>query len=292
VWRGRFLNSKLHAFDWPIRQEDPVTEPSQAPRPSSNNYTFLIVAVAIGAVATMMAFFFLSSQAKKEAEMVTISVYTAAHNIANGSPLDTSKDLTPIDLPATPQTKRLAQIGFTVDAPPPNRQRVNRPIPAGSLILKSDLGGIADFDFVGKTLPVKPSTSPGPTYAMSVPVQGANALSGLLVPGDYVKVIITRPGTDSAKGPTFGAGQNAPSGYKTTVLFGEDLVRVLAVGQRFTRSRQELLTSGVFEAQRESENVKTVTLELTQEQAEKCLQETGGNIWPVTLVLPNLEKPK
>jgi Flp pilus assembly protein CpaB len=248
---------------------------------------FLIVAVAIGAVATMVAFFFLSAQAQKQTEAQKIKIWVAKRPIPSGKLLDLGNDIQQLPFGATPEMKQLAALCFT-DAPPPNRQRVNRPIAAGGFLFKTDLGGTADIVFEGPTSTTRPRSNE-PTMALSIPVQGANALSGLLVPGDYVKVLITKP--DEGSTAASPSSTRPPVGYVTTPLFDNEVVHVLAVGSRISRNRGELLASGVYDASRDMENIKTITVEVTQKQAEAYLRATGGNLWPVTVVLPNVKKP-
>ena len=116
----------------------------------------------------------------------------------------------------------------------------------------------------------------GDARALSIKVTGAQAMSGLLVPGDTVKVLVTRP---IARTST-----TAPSQWETVQVLSKPL-KVLAVGSRLRRSRQQITVADQYAMGGESDSAQTVTLEVTEAEAKTMLEQTGAGQLPVTLIL-------
>ena len=243
-------------------------------KPNANpNYMFLIVAVVLGVVATAVAFFFLSAQASKaEQEGPKITILVAKRNLMMDAVLDPAKDLKEVPMPVNNEMRNFAANCFTKDSPPAARQRLSRNIPAGDPLLKSDIGVKADFDI---------DTAKG-KRAMSIPARGPNAVSGLLAPNDLVVLMITKPGTPTSA-PS-GPGRPIPNSISYTLL-NDKPVRVVAVGARLaSKMRSTYSSSEQFDLVKEAENLQTITLELTEDQAREILQENAGNMLPITLL--------
>ena len=242
-------------------------------KPSSgSNYTFLIVAIVLGVVATGVAFLFLNKQAQSAQQGKKITILVAARNLASDTLIE-AKDLKEKEVPDTEDMRAFASLCFTKNSPPPTRQRTTRPILVNSPLLRSDIGGYADFDIDTK----------GGKVALSIPARGANAVSGLLVPNDQVILMITKPGVAGSQ-PSLLSGGHGASGYVSYALLNNAPVRVLAVGARLARVRAQFKAAEQFEQIKEAENLQTVTLEVTQEQAKEILQENAGNRMEITLL--------
>lgn len=225
---------------------------------------FLLAAVLLGVLAMVLAFVYLSQQdAHREGE---ISIVVAAHDLPAGRPVDPATDFEVRKIPAHFNT--LAQRGVSVDTRSALRgQRLNRTVLAGTPVMLADFSTAADLEL-----------APG-KVGLSVAATGANALSGLLVPGDLVKVLVTRPVVRVAATQRDSAGPQ----WETQEVVNEPL-RVLAVGTRLVRSRQQL-TADQYNAGSESDAPRTVTLEVSDEQARAILEKTGAGQLPVTLIL-------
>lgn len=238
---------------------------------------FLLLAVVLGVLATVTTFAFLESSAGKERGPKT-TILVAARDIRPGQAIDPEKDLAEMEIPA-----RMAELRQRALVPEHRAsykgQRVNRRVLAGTPVMLADLAAMADLTL----------SSPD-SRALSIPVRGAHGLSGLLVPGDYVKLFVTRP-VVRMRTVTAPGAEDVPmavpeaSGRYETQLVLPDAVKVLAVGARLARSRQQLTAVEQYESAGESESQQTVTLEVTEAQAKTVLELTGAGQLPVTLVL-------
>jgi len=238
---------------------------------------FLLLAVVLGVLATVTTFAFLESSAGRERGPKT-TILVAKRDLRAGQAIDPDKDLEEMEIPARMTDLRLRSLV------PEHRasykgQRVNRRILAGTPVMLADLAEFAELTL----------SSPD-SRALSLPVRGAHALSGLLVPGDYVKLFVTRPvvrmrtisaqGADDVPVPV----PEASGKYETTLVL-PDAVKVLAVGRRLSRSRQQFGAADQYESAGEGEAQQTVTLEVTEAQAKTVLEATGAGQLPLTLVL-------
>lgn len=102
---------------------------------------------------------------------------------------------------------------------------------------------------------------------VAIPVDSSSAVSGLILPGDFVDLILTPIENDQA----FGNNKKV-----VTILKN---IHVVAVDSRVTRGAERSINN---------QNIKNVVLELTQSEAQKvALSEKLGKI---TLSLRSLEK--
>jgi Flp pilus assembly protein CpaB len=255
---------------------------------NKSSRAFLIVSVCLGVVAMVLSFAYLQGKTGSESG-VEVAILVAAHDIRANTALSQEKDLAELKIPDKfVELRRRAlnpQYRTKYDG-----QRVNRDILAGTPIFDADLVASADLDLTGDS------------RAMSIPVRGANALSGLLAPGDYVKLLVTRPtmharlAQPGEADPTSGGpgGGSIPGvavqGWETSTI--EPLpLRVLAVGSRMTRPGRQVTLADQYSSAKENEATQTVTLEVTEAQAKNIQEQMGGGQFPVTLILCPPQKP-
>ena len=227
---------------------------------------FLVTAVVLGVMATVLSFAYLQNNSAKEAAP-SIEIVAASHDLRAGAPLDPDKDLKKIEIEKKGVLPE--RVVLLVEANRYKGMRINRDIQAGTPIWHAD--------FVAPPMEVS-----GTWRALTIPVRGATAQ--FLDPGDYVKVMVTRPqlhprapGADAGGGQTpgpQGAG-NAPQWE--SVLITPNPLKVLAVGSRTTR-RYGYYESGTAESN------QSVTLEVTEDQAKDLLEQTGGGQMTISLL--------
>ena len=231
---------------------------------------FLISSVILGILAAVVSFAYLDTASGTD-RRPKAKVLVAKHDIRENTPLDPERDLEEMEVPAgmaSLQTRGLrAENAATYKG-----QRVNRQILASTPVMLADLMAGADLELKGAS------------RALSLPVKGAQALSGLLIPGDMVKLMVTRPMFRIAD--TTGAAPEAgrPSQWETLTVLPKAL-KVLAVGSRLSRSRQQISLADQFQVPTQPESQQTVTLEVTEAEAKTILEQTGGGQMPVTLIL-------
>ena len=243
---------------------------------NKSSRVFLLLATVLGVLATVTTFTFLeSSTAKERGPKVTILV--AAKDLTPNTPIDPDKDLMELQISAT--LTELKQRSLSPDHKPSYRgQRVNRRVLAGTPVMLADLAAMADLQL-------------GPdSRALSITAKGASAVSGLLVPGDYVKLFVTRPVVRIRQVGGAAAGDPAipmpeQTGRWETQLVLPDAVKVLAVGSKLARTRQQITVGEQFASANESDSQQTVTLEVSEAQAKTILEQTGAGQLPVTIVL-------
>ena len=222
---------------------------------------FLIVAVVLGVLATVMAFAYIDSVSSETGGGPKIKIMVAALELRPNQPLDPGRDLQTIDIPAKFQP--FAGLCLTPNfASTYKGQKVARRVLAGQPVMIADMSAAAE-------LTIKEGN-----YAMSLPVKGAYGVSGLPVPGDRVKVLVTQPTPG-------GAGLTAT----TLTIGGKDATfRVVAVGSRLTRYRQPITAAEQYNAGSEAEQ-STVTIEVNDAQAKEILDSSAAFRMPITLIL-------
>lgn len=257
---------------------------------TDTNRITLIVAVVAGLMAMGMAFVYLRSVSGASAELPkaepTTKVVVAATKLGANHVLDPDNDLKVEPMPSkfTKNNVKASEIDAV------RGRRITRPIPQGHPLLHSDLVAIADLEL-----------SPG-MVAMSLDVDRAGGLVGILVPGDRVDVVVSHPkpaekpnrsamptnfdpnNTGALVGAVMDSvmsqvGGQSPEWESKIVLSN---VTVLAVGTRLNLSRQQMLLS-------EDRGLRgggtTVTLQLSRENAIKLIGARGGGSNLITLLL-------
>ncbi len=230
---------------------------------------FLISSVVLGLLAAVVSFAYLS-QATGAERGPKYRIIVAKHDLRENSTLDPTRDFDEMEVPAR-MTKLVNLSIKPEDATGYKNQRVNRRILAGTPIMIADMVVAADLEIKGDS------------RALSIPVKGAQALSGLLIPGDHVKLLVTTPVIRARRSTTDPVG---PAQFETTQVLPDPL-KVLAVGSRLARTRVQISVQDQYESSSsgESESQKTVTLEVTEDQANTILSATGAGQLPVTLLL-------
>lgn len=255
---------------------------------TKSNSTFLVVTIVLGLVATALAFVFLSN-ARPPQQTEMDKIWVARRAIKTNDTINLDRDVELLAIPRKEEFAKLRNLAFTESNPPPARERVNRNIFAGSPILRTDIGGLTDLEIKE------------PNRALSIPARGANAVSGLLVPGDHVELWVTRPiaGAHAIAPPTatapvetviptaakIGMGGERSSVHRSFKLCGGARIRVLAVGTQLARMRAQMTVAEQYQAAAEAQNLQTVTLEVNDAQAQEILEQTAGGTQPVTLLL-------
>jgi Flp pilus assembly protein CpaB len=252
---------------------------------AKSSRVFLLVAVVLGVLATVTTFAFLEGSAGKE-RGPKAAILVAARDIKPNTPIDPEKDLKEEDIPLSMRAWRDRAVN------PDNKgalrgQRVNRMVLAGQPILLVDLANIGDIVL----------TNPN-SRALAIPAKHVQAVGGLLVPGDWVEMYIAKPEfsprsttrtIDPEAGPVGFAG---PSSWKGICILSEP-VKVLGIGPRLTRTRQEITAAERYQSAVELEEQKTVTVEVTRAQVEEIMAKTGGFSATITFVLvpPSATQP-
>jgi hypothetical protein len=142
------------------------------------------------------AFVYLENASGQDKGPKTLIV-VAKRDIRETAALDPDKDLETLEIPA-----RMSALQ-SLSLPPAMKdsykgQRVNRNILAGTPVMLADLAAAATLELRGDA------------RALSIPVKGANALSGLVIPGDYVKLLVTRPMVAPRPPPTTNPTEFSP----------------------------------------------------------------------------------
>ena len=215
-----------------------------------------------------------------------VKIVVAQEALAPGTVLDTGKHVGWMEVPAS--SKDLVAMAIPPDIiENVNGRQVNQLIPAKTPILYSHFKSVLDLDI------------PAGEVALSLPVSGSQALSGLLVPGDHVKLVITRPVEENeqtapeisgdsmqdvvASAITAGMAKMGPGKFES-VLVSDKKFKILAVGSRLSGSRQRF--GGLYaEGTQRSAGYSSVTLAVTEEEALQILEQTGGGQNQTTLLL-------
>jgi Flp pilus assembly protein CpaB len=212
---------------------------------------FLMVAVLLGVLATILAFFFINS-AGSSTSGPQVSIVVAKRDLAPNTPVEPDRDLTLTEVPA--KFSRLARQCLDAESLKNYKgARINREILMGQPVMLAD---IVDRDFL---------VLEKPYMALTLPAE-----SGILIPGDYVKIILTKTNmvNVAATEPV------AAPAYDTTILGKDDGFKVLAVGSYLFKTRQQALF--VDPGNAAAANNKTVTLQVTEDQAREILSALGS----------------
>jgi len=234
---------------------------------TSTNRVFLIGALVLGVVAAVFAFVYLNQAAGSD-RGPKVKVVIAKVDLHQNASLDPERDLDTMEV--SPEMKRLISEAVRGENMAVCKgQKINRTITAGSPILTADLAAPAvDLDIKD------------PYRALCIKAKDEQGLSGLLVPGDRVKIMVTVLG---GKAQAAGVGAAGATGAYQSSLVLDQSLRVLAVGSRLARPRNQIMLSEASSSASELQSQQTVTLEVTEEQALKIEQQISGG--SVTLLL-------
>jgi len=255
----------------------------------TSNRRLLIAAAVTGLIATGLTFVFLANHSPEgeEGPANTVLILAAARDLSPDSTLDPDADLEELKVPATmgdfirrclrPQERSLIK-----------GRRVVRPVPAGTPLTFADLMA-AEIELKGDR------------RALSLAVNGANGLPGLLAPGQWVKIVATRAVKAAApaapidpKDPaallhalSAGAVESPQEWVAEFVPSADDMFRVIAVGGRLVAMPDLVMRDG----DSEDRGANVVTIEVTEDQARAILARSGGGRAALTLILcPRAER--
>lgn len=235
---------------------------------SAASKMFLIIAVALGVLATILAFAFINSAGSTD-NTPKINIVVARHDMSPNAPIDPERDLKIIQIPRTFQSwaDRCLSPGALSSY---KGDHVNREIKTDQPVM------FADISAVGELVLEKPY------FALTLPAD-----TGMIIPGDYVKIIVTKANLTSAVAAASG---NSPppnaAPFEVTTLGGNDGYKVLAVGGYLFKTRQQVLAADQYN----SSAPKTVTLQVTEPQAKEimgALGSTSGNNKVPLLLAPS-----
>ena len=251
------------------------------------NKLMLIIAVVAGLMATVLAFTYINSatsavdEPEPQAEVLFV-----VNDLPANHPIDPTTDLRPQMVGAVTSAGLVRAAVKAEERESLRGLPISAPLPAGVPLLYSHLTEVQDLD-------LKPGMR-----AMSINVQAANLMGGILVPGDHVDIIASFPvameptalpefdieNPEAALGALMGQvmSQASPLGEWAAEEVLSN-VRVIAIAGQLTFSRQAHLfgASGLGGGG----GANTITLELTPEQAIKLIQATSGGSNPITLLL-------
>lgn len=247
---------------------------------------FLVAAIIIGIIATGMAFLYLSKTGSED-HSPKYKMLQARHDLQPAAALDPDKDFDEVEIPERFTSLRERAIDPNVRSSYKG-QHVNHLVLAGSYVLKSDLFAIGGIKLAADK------------RAMAVSVRGTNGILPDLYVGDLVKLYITRLGarapaatapatTDPAGFDSAAAAAPVPVGEPTYDAYPilPASVRILSIGGNASRTRRPVTAIEQYDSLSQSNNLLSVTIEVTEDQARTVLTHIGSgqNQVPVVLIL-------
>jgi Flp pilus assembly protein CpaB len=231
-----------------------VSSSPAAPGSAAASKIFLLVAIMLGVLAMLLAFFFINSAgASNTGPKVFVTV--AKRDLPANTLIDPSRDLKTMAIPqqfASLRDKCLDPTNLSLY----KGQRLNREILADQPVLQADISPFSAGDLVL----VKPY------MALTLPAE-----PGLIIPGDYVKIILTKSNLVGAASPT--PVEGVPQ-FDATIVGKGDGFKVLAVGGSLFKTRQQALMQDPYSSSATAS--KTVTLEVTEAQAKEIMGAIGS----------------
>ena len=213
---------------------------------------FLVGAVVLGVLATIMAFLFIQSTAAQD-RGPHVQILIAARDLRANSLIDPDRDLKVEEIPV--KFRDLAGKCLEPDARSTYKgQRVNRRILAGQPVFLADLAA-------GGTLEIKE-----PYRALTIPAD-----AGLVIPGDPVQILVAQPDAGGMAPP--GATKPGQTNNALLVANGKAF-RVLAVGGNLDKTRSQATNADQTASTLSS---KVVTLEVTPEEASQIVGVISTN---------------
>ncbi len=216
---------------------------------NSSSRIFLVGAVVLGVLATVMAFAFIQSSASAD-RGPKVHIVVAARDLKANEILNPERDLKVEEIPQ--KFAVLANESLDPEAKGTYKgQRVNRRILAGQPIFLADLAA-------GGSLDLKE-----PNRALTIPAD-----AGLVIPGDYVQILVSSPDSGAAV-PGKSAALNS-----ATMVSGGRAYRVLAVGGSLSKTRSQATNADQYASGSSS---RLVTLEVTADQAREIVSEISNS---------------
>ena len=265
----------------------------------NSNTLMMIIAAVAGLVAMILGFVFLQQQsgqgrAEPQQQIQYVEVVAAAIDIPAGAIIETERHLQTTSIPAETADARFAIRAEDID------DLQGRTLAASKLasqfILYADLRTMAELDFALEMRMV------------TIALDDTNAHGGLLIPGDRVDIILSKPKAPEQPDPVDtrrpappvtaadqspeamisqmmsqamqqglgAAGAGAGAEWETEMLF--ENVRVLAVDSDVARNRRQIAALLVLpDDQRiDFDSPDTVSIEVTPEQAMRFAEQTAG----------------
>ncbi|MGC9269249.1 Flp pilus assembly protein CpaB, partial [Acidiphilium sp.] len=182
--------------------------------------------------------------------------------LATAHPLRAGSLIQPADFTTVAETGVKPPVGAVLDTPA-NRSAytgamVRHPLDAGAVLMASEVIRPGDHGFLAAVL------KPG-MRAVSVGVDAITGTAGLIWPGDHVDLILTQ----SLSAPNLPPSKSVAA---ETVLSD---VRVIAIDQR--------LVQGANTQGKEAAMARTVTLEVTPDEAERV--DVAAHLGPLSLIV-------
>ncbi len=255
----------------------------------------LIVAGVAAVAAFALGFFYLESQSATRESLVPdrgYRVLAAARDLAAGHPIDPDADF--IEVMVSAQFEDFVRKVVTPGERETLRgKKLSEPVPAGFPMMWAYTAAVADFDL------------PPDLRAMTITVSETGSHAGLLVPGDRIDILVSKPvpapSTPVSQAPASSEGDDpiaamlsqamAQAAVQATAERWQaevtlDNVRVLAVGSRLTGTRRQL--SGALDGLGLGSS-STITIAVTLEQARRLVEATAGGRNPTTVLLRSRE---
>ena len=235
-----------------------------APGSAAASKVFLMVAVLLGVLATVLAFFFIN-QAGAGNTGPRVDIVVAVHDMPPNLPLDPARDLMVIPVPQ--QFSKLADRCLNPKSLASYKgKRVNREIFGGQPVMLADIAAVGDL------------VLEKPYFALTLPAE-----TGMIIPGDYVKIMLTRSNLVSVAATMPVAAGMMP--YDATIIGKDEGFKVLAVGGSLFMTRAQTLTSDQYNSSAAAN--KSVTLQVTEAQAKEIMSALGtlSNANRATLLL-------
>lgn len=254
------------------------------------NRVMLLIAVVAGLMAMILAFTYISSATnsleQQQAEP-TESVLFVTNDLPANHVLDPDVDLRTgrVGVQTSPGLARAAMKADEFEAV--RGQRITSPIPAGMPLLYSHLATMQDLELTQGM------------RAMSIDVDDAGLLGGILVPSDHVDILVSYPVAEESSQPApmdtndpqaaLGAvfaqvmSQSVnPAEWQAEMVLSD--VRVLAIGAQLGLSRQQQMFGGETGLGGFA-NSNIVTLEVTIEQALDLVKASAGGANRISILL-------
>ncbi len=220
-----------------------------APGSAAASKIFLAVAVLLGVLATLLAFMFIRSENSGTPILITV----AKRDLPANTTIDPSRDLKTMQYP--PQYTTLRDNSLDPKALNAYKgTRLNRELFQNQPVMLADIAPFSAGDLVLEK----------PYMALTLPAD-----TGMIIPGDYVKIILARPSLLGAVSTVPAAGMP----QSDVIIVGNDPgFKVLAVGGSLFKTRQQTMASDQYS----SAANKTVTLQVTEAQAKEIMNVLGS----------------